>query len=194
MSQTTLNRITVKQRPGTEKFISNGANTQIFLDGAPLKGVTFLKFEFKPAKRTKIVLEMFANVDEIDGHYELGEHSRVTNSEPVDKTQEIMDALLKGGLVYAPRDSGKTLALARILQQDVTAVVFCDTEEQRKELIGFDTFDGRSFKPRVFLNTDHGRAQHRWGRTFGPVYIDEWLPGLQYPEFHAAVTSRVSVI
>ena len=82
MSQTTLNRITVKQKPGTEKFISNGANTQIFLDGAPLKGVTFLKFEFKPAKPTKIVLEMFANVDEIDGHYELGQYSPVTKSEP----------------------------------------------------------------------------------------------------------------
>lgn len=88
MSQTKLNRITVKQRPGTEGVISNGGNTQIFLDGEPLKGVTFLKFEFKVAKPTKIHLEMFANVDEIDGHYELGQYSPVRKSEPEIETEQ----------------------------------------------------------------------------------------------------------
>jgi len=194
MSQTTLNRITVKQKPGTEKFISNGANTQIFLDGAPLKGVTFLKFEFKPAKPTKIVLEMFANVDEIDGHYELGQYSPVTKSEPVDKTQEIVNALLLGGLVYAPRESGKTTALARILQQDPTAVVFCDNTAQREALLAANS-SNLSYESRVFMNTDHGRAKHRWDHEpKGRVYIDELAPGVVYPEWYAAVTSRVAII
>lgn len=193
MSQTKLNRITVKQKPGTEGFISNGGNTQIFLDDAPLKGVTFLKFEFKPAKPTKIVLEMFAQVDEIDGHYELGQYSLI-KSEPADKTQEIVDALLRGGLVFAPRDSGKTAALARILQQDSTAVVFCDTEGQREALLNANN-SNLSYDDRVFMNTATSREKFALGRShIAKVYIDEFEPGMVYPEWCAAVTSRVTVI
>lgn len=194
MSQTKsqLHSLKVRQKPDSGS-VSTGANTEVFLDGQPLKGLTFLKFEFKATKVTKVQMEILAKVDEIDGSFAIGS-LYPSNSEPVDKTQEIVDALLNGGLVFAPRESGKTTALARILQQDSTAVVFCDTQGQREALLKANN-SNLSYENRIFMNTDHGRARHRWDHDRGGrVYIYEWLPGLQYPTFHAAITPHVSVI
>jgi hypothetical protein len=56
-----VSKLTVRNKaPGT---ISTGANTEVLLDGQPLKGVSFLKFEFKPAKVIKVVLEMYCEVE-----------------------------------------------------------------------------------------------------------------------------------
>ena len=71
MSQTKLHSIKVRQKPGTEGKLSTGINTEIFLDGMPLRGVSFLKFEFKPSKPTKIQLEVLAHVEEIEGNHEI---------------------------------------------------------------------------------------------------------------------------
>ena len=54
-------KILVKNRnPGT---ISSGANTEVYINGQKVNGVSYLKLEFKPAKLTKIVLEMYAEVE-----------------------------------------------------------------------------------------------------------------------------------
>jgi len=65
MSQTKANphKLSVRQKaPG----ISVGANTKVELDGKPLKYVKFLKLEFHSARVTKVTLEMFVEVEEID--------------------------------------------------------------------------------------------------------------------------------
>lgn len=192
MSQTKsqLHVLKVRQKPDSGS-ISTGANTEIFLDGAPFKGVTFLKFEFKAAKVTKVQMEILAKVEEIDGRFMIGS-PYPSNSEPVDKTQEIVDALLKGGLVYAPRASGKTKALAAILEQDRSAVIVCDTQA------GVDAITSIVQGPdaRVWLNTERNRES----LTSGPfanhikIFIDEYEPGTIYPEWYAAVTSRIKIV
>lgn len=59
-----LHRLTIKnKRPGE---LSTGLNTQILLDGKPLKGVKFLKIEAKPKNVIKVQLEMVASIDEVD--------------------------------------------------------------------------------------------------------------------------------
>jgi hypothetical protein len=118
--------------------------------------------------------------------------------EPVEKTKEIAEALSKGGLIYAPRSSGKTKALAQILKQDPNAVVFCDQQAQRDRLVSFDIVDKQSvnnlpFKSRVFINTETYRNKFALSQI-AKIYIDEWTPGVEYPPFFAAVTSKVTVV
>lgn len=66
MSQTKLqpHKITIKQRVPDQ--VSTGFNTEVFLDGKPLKGVTFLKIEMKPRKVTKVVIELVSEVEVLD--------------------------------------------------------------------------------------------------------------------------------
>lgn len=65
MSQSKLkvHKIQIKNKPGAEGELSKGGNMQVLLDGQPLKGVSFFKFEVKPGGIAKIVVEMFAEVD-----------------------------------------------------------------------------------------------------------------------------------
>lgn len=64
--------------PGT---ISSGANTEVLLDGKPVRGVSFIKVEVKPKKLTKVVLEMYCEV-EVEADVEL---------EPIpEDTQDLM--------------------------------------------------------------------------------------------------------
>lgn len=58
-----LHKITVRNRPGSEDRTTTGANTQVLLDGVPLKGASFFKFEVKAAKVAKVTIEMYAIVD-----------------------------------------------------------------------------------------------------------------------------------
>lgn len=44
-------------------ILSHGANTEVLLDGQPLKGVTFLKLEYKPTKLTKVTIEMYVRAE-----------------------------------------------------------------------------------------------------------------------------------
>lgn len=54
-------KILVKNKnPGT---ISSGANTEVYIDGQKVNCVSYLKLEFKPGKVTKVILEMFAEVE-----------------------------------------------------------------------------------------------------------------------------------
>jgi len=63
MSQAKLHKLSIKQRkPG----ISVGANTIVELDGKPLPYVHFLKLEFHSRRVTKVLMEMYVEVEEID--------------------------------------------------------------------------------------------------------------------------------
>lgn len=255
MSQTKSNvhSIRVKQKPSGSSNISTGGNTEIFLDGVPLKGVTFLKFQFKAKAVTKVKLEMLVKIDEIEGNYQLGNYgpTGVNNStteslkcnkdegrlnyliatpglisqddhgnywvgdwatEPSmgpfktgreaidaalektkdkDPVQDLVDTLLKGGDVYIRNTDYRASALARILQEDLTAAVFCDYETQRQDLLKANN-SNLSYESRVFLNTNHGNAKYRWDHEpKGSVYIYEYVLGNQYPKFHAALSSRI---
>jgi hypothetical protein len=87
MSQTTkpnLHKLTIRQREEAGGRASTGGNTQVFLDDQPLKGVTFLKLEFKAGRVTKILMEMIAEIGEIEGKYiELGTYFGEKSSENV---------------------------------------------------------------------------------------------------------------
>jgi len=64
MSQTAkVSKLTIRNRPGTEGRISTGSNTEVLLDGTPIRGASFVKIECKAAKVTKVVIEMFAEVE-----------------------------------------------------------------------------------------------------------------------------------
>ncbi|NJO49790.1 MAG: hypothetical protein HC840_10465 [Leptolyngbyaceae cyanobacterium RM2_2_4] len=66
MSQTKLHKLSVKQRPDAAGKISTGANTQVFLDDKPLNGVKFLKAEFHARRLTKVLIEMYVELGEIE--------------------------------------------------------------------------------------------------------------------------------
>jgi hypothetical protein len=85
-TKTQLHTLKVRQKPNSGK-VSTGANTEVFLDGEPLRGVTFLKFEFKAAKVTKVQMEILAKVEEIEGNFMIGS-LYPSNSEPVTETQQ----------------------------------------------------------------------------------------------------------
>lgn len=73
--------------PGT---LSSGANTEVLLDGKPLKSVSFLKVEVKPAKMTKVTLEMYCDV-ELEADVEM---------EPVQEIEDPTNYTLIGDTVY----------------------------------------------------------------------------------------------
>lgn len=66
MSQTTKSnppKLRITQRaPG----VSTGSKTSVELDGKPLPYIKFLKLEFHAAKTTKVTMEMYVEVDEIE--------------------------------------------------------------------------------------------------------------------------------
>ena len=64
MSQTKLHKLSVKSK--TPGKVSVGANTLVELDGKPLEGVKFLKMEFHSRRVTKVQLEMYVEVENID--------------------------------------------------------------------------------------------------------------------------------
>jgi len=79
MGQTKPHKLTVKSKaPGT---ISTGANTEILLDGKPLKLVKFLKLEFHSKRVTKVQLEMYVDIEEIDVFPDLENHDTEMISE-----------------------------------------------------------------------------------------------------------------
>ena len=74
MSQTVKkgvpHKILVKNKnPGT---LSTGANTVVELDGKPIKYCTFFKMEVKPKGLTKVIIELYADV-EFEGEVELSQ-------------------------------------------------------------------------------------------------------------------------
>lgn len=64
MSQTNkVHKLQVRNRPEADGKISVGARMEVLLDGQPLRGVTFFKFEVSAKKVAKVQFEMLAEVD-----------------------------------------------------------------------------------------------------------------------------------
>lgn len=83
-----VHKLQIKQRAGTEDQISTGMNTQVLLDGKPLKA-SFVKIEASARKVTKVLLEIYATV-EADLNVVLDPKSMETRSvEPKDKIVKI---------------------------------------------------------------------------------------------------------
>lgn len=203
-----VHKIEVRNRAGGEGKLTTGANTEILLDGKPLQGITFFKFEAKPSKIAKVCIEMVAEVG-IDLNaklnlsdpkptefvaegkplelYTLSSHGALIAE--VEKYKQIKAALLLGGMVYSDRASGKSRTIAEILKEDLNTVVICDTVSQRDFIRKYAP--GVS-KDRILINSvysrDHIKAMN------SKVFIDEYNPQNMYPPFFAAVTSRVAII
>jgi hypothetical protein len=62
--------ITIRQREGTEGQLMAGRNTQVLLDGVPVRSATYVKLEIKSTKLAKVTLELYATVDEIEGMFD----------------------------------------------------------------------------------------------------------------------------
>lgn len=60
---TNIPKLTIKNK---REGVSTGANTQILLNGKPLNGVNFLKLEFHPRRVTKVLIEMYVEVEQIE--------------------------------------------------------------------------------------------------------------------------------
>jgi hypothetical protein len=65
-----VQKITVRNRPGAEGQLTVGANTQVLLDGVPIRGASFIKIEIGAKKMAKVNIELFAEV-EIEANVEL---------------------------------------------------------------------------------------------------------------------------
>lgn len=76
-----VHKLQIRNKQEADGKISVGANMEVLLDGAPLKGVSFFKFEVKARGVSKILLEMYADV-EIDANVEFTSK----NMEPTDLT------------------------------------------------------------------------------------------------------------
>lgn len=58
-----VHKLRIKNKPDREGKLSTGATMEVTLDGQPLRGVSFFKFEVKAAGVAKVMIEMFAEVD-----------------------------------------------------------------------------------------------------------------------------------
>jgi hypothetical protein len=58
-----VHKLQIRNKPEEAGTLSKGANMEVLLDGTPLRGVSFFKFEVKSGSVAKVMLEMFADVD-----------------------------------------------------------------------------------------------------------------------------------
>lgn len=70
MSQTKMQKLSIRNRKDEEGKLSKGANMIVELDGVPVRGATFVKFEVKAGGIAKVMIEMFAEV-EVEANVEL---------------------------------------------------------------------------------------------------------------------------
>jgi hypothetical protein len=203
-----VHKIEVRNREGGEGKLTTGALTQVLLDGQPLRGVTFFKFEVKPSKIAKVQIEMVAEVGvDINTELNLSEPKPtefIVDDQPMelytlssyyptdtkkDKHLEIKAALLQGGIVYAERASGKSRAIAEILKDDINTVVICDNVAQKGAI---QRYALGVAKTRIKLNNPKSLSDIPPGSK---IFIDEYNPRqYSYPPFFAAATSCVSIV
>lgn len=80
MSQTKkVSKVQIRNNPEAAGRISTGANTQLFIDGNRIDGVSFFKYEVKAGKVPKLLIEMYAEV-EIDADLEV-DKTRMQNTQ-----------------------------------------------------------------------------------------------------------------
>lgn len=63
MTQTKPHKIQIRNREDQEDLITKGMNTQILLDGEPLKFCKSFKFEVEAGGMAKVTLEMYTTVE-----------------------------------------------------------------------------------------------------------------------------------
>jgi hypothetical protein len=106
------------------------------------------------------------------------------------KKDAIKRALLQGGLVVAPRGTGKTLALAEIVAKDPDALVIVPFQANyttmRKMLIHLGLSAVEASK-RVMLALRH--SPNTFLGSDKNIYVDEWAHNTYKGPFKAAVTT-----
>lgn len=92
MSQSKMHKITIRNKLSDTGKVMTGASTEVLLDGKPLKGATFVKFEVKAKGVAKVHIEMFADADiEVDLPLELRPAEKIEkNLEPVTVDDEVV--------------------------------------------------------------------------------------------------------
>lgn len=63
MIKTKPHKIQIRNREGTEGITTKGMNTQVLLDGVPLKSCRSFKFEVEAGEMAKVTIEMYAEVE-----------------------------------------------------------------------------------------------------------------------------------
>jgi hypothetical protein len=58
-----IHKIQVRNKPGAKGKITVGANTEVLLDGKPLKGAKSIKIQIQAKKVAKVVIELYAEVE-----------------------------------------------------------------------------------------------------------------------------------
>lgn len=56
-------KITLRNKSGSEGKALTGANTELLLDGKPVRGATSVKIEVKSKSVAKVTIELIASVD-----------------------------------------------------------------------------------------------------------------------------------
>lgn len=109
---------------------------------------------------------------------------------------EIKEAILKGGLVVAGRNSGKTFAMAEIIKEYPDTIVLVGSQVQMvriKQLLHDMGMSEREIEKRVFsaAKANDNRVNHFRDFLNKKVLIDEYFKQGYYwnGPFHAAVTS-----
>ncbi len=105
------------------------------------------------------------------------------------KKNKIKQALLMGGLVLADRGSGKTHALAEILQDDPHSVVIVFVESQRRRLLELAKMTSNS--PRVIYYTHRLDSPSARGMFHGKLCISTNQPWRSLKNFLTALSSEV---
>ena len=79
MSQSAMHKVAIRNKaPGT---ISTGANTELTIDGIPMRCVSFVKIEIKARNVAKMTMEMYVDIEDI----QLDTPLEVTKIRAVDK-------------------------------------------------------------------------------------------------------------
>lgn len=81
-----MDKLSIKQKEEAKGKAMTGANTQVTLNGKPLRGCTGIKFEVQAASVAKVTIEMIAEVD-IEGEFTIGQITK-THKEDLEDQDE----------------------------------------------------------------------------------------------------------
>tara|TARA_R110000868_G_scaffold66014_2_gene196953 strand:- start:454 stop:879 length:426 start_codon:yes stop_codon:yes gene_type:complete len=99
--------------------------------------------------------------------------------------KKIKKALKAGGMIFAPRRSGKSIALIEILQEESDSVLIVCSKIQKFRLYHEMTKD-KTVQARILVNPSISEL-----RKFNKIYVDEFLHNSDFQKYkaHALITS-----
>lgn len=106
-----MSKVTIRNRAGAEGQLSKGMNMEVLIDGVPVKGASFVKFEVKASKMAKVFIELYAEV-EVQMEAEL---------KPVD-----------AGKIIGKTSAGKLIALYKLGAPTASEMVLLETSADQK--------------------------------------------------------------